>query len=370
MKLFYNKDEKAKLPVWGQFLYEWLSFALLWCPAVTLFVTFAFDNPERLNEFWESFVISLIIGENVLLCCMIGSYTLAFFEELICNFYGWIYREQPAYIHTIKSALFVLPGLYLGFLVAEYFEPIVGYQFDPPGLGAYKRGIVIGIMIMAIVIAIDLYSAKKVNDAKLEKAEKENLKSRIAALNAQMNPHLLFNALNSVAATIHDNPEQAEDMTVDLADLYRKILAATKNDYHSLSQELEICRSYLAVEKSRFGDRLEYQVNTDADAKSELKIPTLILQPLVENAVKHGISAAKDGGRVTISTHREPGKIHLTVHNTGAWGTSQKGTGSALENIKNRLALLYGQRASFDLQRSAQTTKANIIIPDVDGLPT
>ena len=167
-----------------------------------------------------------------------------------------------------------------------------------------------------------------------------------------MNPHLLFNALNTVASLIHSNPNRAEEVVLQLSDLYRGVLRASGRATHTLQDELELCEAYLKIEQARFGERLSAKVFVvnEVDARS-IQVPVLILQPLVENAVKHGVSPRALGGKVEVSVARQGRHIRVCVEDDGVgFGQSpHRGSGKAMVNCEDRLRLTYGEEARLEI---------------------
>lgn len=169
--------------------------------------------------------------------------------------------------------------------------------------------------------------------------------ARLAELQARIRPHFLFNTLNSAIALVRDEPAKAESLLEDLSELFRHALADPKEAV-SLRQELELARHYLAIEHVRFGDRLRIEWNIDESA-SRAKLPPLILQPLVENAIKHGVEPSPNGATVRISTQRRGDVVVIKVTNTVPAGTGAKGHGLALDNVRQRLRLLHDLEGRF-----------------------
>jgi signal transduction histidine kinase len=168
--------------------------------------------------------------------------------------------------------------------------------------------------------------------------------AQLAALRAQVNPHFLFNSLNSIAQLISTDPLKAEVCVERLADIFRYMLTRSQAELVSVSEELEFAAAYLDIERARFGDDLV--VNEEIDARTlGLMMPGLILQPLIENAVKHGISAKIGGGEIRIQAALHDGNLHLMVSDTGA-GIKARDTvferGIGLRNVRDRLVRLYG----------------------------
>ena len=168
--------------------------------------------------------------------------------------------------------------------------------------------------------------------------------AQLAALRAQINPHFLFNSLNSIAQLIATDPAKAEACVEQLGDIYRYLLHRAQADFVPLAEELRVAESYLEIERARFGEALTVEEHIDARARAFL-LPSLILQPLVENAVKHGISPKIGGGRVTIEARLDERDLHLSVTDTGVGlspGQPMFERGVGLRNVRDRLLRLYG----------------------------
>jgi sensor histidine kinase YesM len=170
----------------------------------------------------------------------------------------------------------------------------------------------------------------------------------LQSLRAQVNPHFLFNALNSVRALVVENPRLAQDAVTKLSELLRYSLQSNKVDLVELSAEIEMVRDYLAIEEIRFEERLRVSFDIDPAALSA-EIPAMLLQILVENAVKHGIAKLPHGGIVAVSGRITVGMLRLEVINSGRLRAAGKTTGIGLENTRQRLRLLYGDRAWLTL---------------------
>jgi two-component system sensor histidine kinase LytS len=157
-------------------------------------------------------------------------------------------------------------------------------------------------------------------------------------------------------------------MVVQLSELYRGILKAAKGDMHSLEHELLLCRSYLEIEKKRFGERINYQINIqDGIDPQKIRIPVLLLQPLVENAVKHGISPKREGGSVIIDIKKDESNFLIDIVDNGVgidFSRPSLGTGTGLSNCESRIRLKYGGSSSFTFTRNSNNeTAASICIP-------
>ena len=194
-----------------------------------------------------------------------------------------------------------------------------------------------GALVAAIMVAGLVWRARA--------KEPAGTTARLAELQARIRPHFLFNTLNSAIALVRAEPAKAEALLEDLSELFRHALADTKEDV-PLRQELALAEHYLAIEQVRFGDRLRVEWNLD-DKAAGARLPPLILQPLVENAVKHGVEPSPTGATVRITTQRRGSVVVIKVTNTVPAGSGAPGNGLALDNVRQRLALLHDVEGKF-----------------------
>jgi two-component system LytT family sensor kinase len=212
---------------------------------------------------------------------------------------------------------------------------------------------------------IALYAGTRLNelDREAERVESIRLESRLSqqlvqaelrALRAQINPHFLFNSLNTIAALIPSEPEKAETMTVRLARIFRHVLLHADRPFSSINEEMYFLRTYLDIEQVRFGERLQVEFEVEASI-GHAAIPSLILQPLVENAIRHGVAPKVGKSRILVQAQRRGERILLTVEDDGI-GLLQKqdkaqfpGGGVGLQNIRERLQTMYGSTARLSL---------------------
>jgi len=185
--------------------------------------------------------------------------------------------------------------------------------------------------------------------------------AQLDALHAQIQPHFLFNAMNVLRALIPEDPARARDLVTELSDLLRYALQAGRRERVPLEEELGIVESYLRIEQARFEQRLRWRIDADAAVRA-LPLPPMLLQTLVENAVKHGIATSTEGGEVAVSARREGGQVRLRVTNPGRLG-ARGGTRIGLANARERLRLLYGERASLTLEEAGGRVAAEVVYP-------
>ncbi|MFD2571732.1 histidine kinase [Spirosoma soli] len=198
---------------------------------------------------------------------------------------------------------------------------------------------------------------RKLSEQEYQLLNLEKLKTRaeLDALQAKINPHFLYNALNSIASLVHDDPDKAEEMTLLLSKLFRYSTGRDGELFATLADELEMVRTYLQVEQVRFGNRLTFNVDVSDPALNDLKLPQFLLQPIVENAIKHGIAKRADMGRIDVRIYekkRDTGsnELHLCVHDNGPAFPDDMNGGYGLRSIQDKLRLLYGDDAGIELQ--------------------
>jgi two-component system, LytTR family, sensor histidine kinase AlgZ len=188
-------------------------------------------------------------------------------------------------------------------------------------------------------------------------------RAKIDALTARIRPHFLFNSMNTLASLITVDQRRAEALVVDLSELFRAALRAS-DQFISLRHELELARHYLEIEALRLGSRLELDWNVSADAELDsLKIPPLILQPLVENAIYHGIAQRAQGGRLGLSVARRERTVVVEIENPLAETESSGGNGMAIANIQARLRLAFGDAARLQLAQTQDKYTATVYFP-------
>jgi len=197
--------------------------------------------------------------------------------------------------------------------------------------------------------------------------------AQLEALRARINPHFLFNSLNSIAQLISTDPERAEECVERLAEIFRYLLQSDNRSFVTLEDELEIADAYLDIERARFGDRLSVDFVVADDARRRI-VPTLILQPLIENAVRHGVSQKVGGGTVSIEAAISGSDLRVVVRDTGVGmkdgGKEALSAGVGLRNVHDRLVHLYGEQYAPRIQsRPGQGTSITVLVPQTDAAP-
>lgn len=205
--------------------------------------------------------------------------------------------------------------------------------------------------------------SRKISDQEYQLLNLEKLKTRaeLDALQARINPHFLYNSLNSIASLVHVDPDKAEEMTLLLSKLFRYTTGRKTNEYFdTIENELEMVETYLQVEKVRFGDRLKFTVEVTDGELRNLEVPKFILQPIVENAIKHGISRMADQGSIVVKIYEEDSWLHLCVHDNGPAFPDTMGAGYGIRSIQDKLKLLYGDDAKLELHNNPKSVNIAI----------
>ena len=193
------------------------------------------------------------------------------------------------------------------------------------------------------------YKQTEVEKWKLEAAVKD---AELMALKAQINPHFIFNSLNNIRSLIIEDAEKARDMITHLSDLLRYAIHFSNQETVTLRRELEVVKNYLDLESIQFEERMNYTIEADEDCM-EVKIPPMVIQLLVENAVKHSLALLKAGGEIHISANRREGEMVVEVHNTGQLKTNLNEAGIGLKNATERLQILFGKRSNLSVKNSS-----------------
>ncbi|HWA84750.1 MAG TPA: histidine kinase [Opitutus sp.] len=257
--------------------------------------------------------------------------------------------------------IFVLPFLYEILRVGPWSIAwkLSLVKAPPPDMWQEYHGIYLHLITVSVVVfactVVAWYAITNYREAKESRLESAELgamlqQAQLQALRSQLNPHFLFNTLHSIAELIHENPRHAEQMVLQLGELLRKSLE-TQSLEVPLRDEIDFIRSYLAIEQTRLGDRLELVWKIEP-AVLDARVPSLILQPLVENAIRHGIAASPRGGRLEVAASRTDDQLRLEVRDNGPGlkpDADRAGDGIGLGHTRARLERLYGSHASFQL---------------------
>jgi two-component system sensor histidine kinase AlgZ len=185
--------------------------------------------------------------------------------------------------------------------------------------------------------------------------------ARLAELQSRIRPHFLFNTLNTALTLVRLDPARAEGVLEDLAELFR-VAITDSGESVTLAEEVELAKRYLAIEQIRFGTRLQVTWELDAEAGAA-RVPPLLLQPLVENAVRHGVEPSDVGGVIRVRTRVKLGRALVSIVNSVPATPSRPGNGMALRNVRERLRLMHDVAAQFETRRDGDVFRVQIVVP-------
>ncbi len=287
---------------------------------------------------------------------------------------GWIFNPEKtasfALIFIIGVGGGILIGLHIGLFVLQQVFSIVVMQ---------QGRVILQIIIIAItfssMISYFFYSKTRLRMSqeviqqeriKRLSSEKEALEANLRLLQAQIEPHFLFNTLSNILSLIDTDPANGKIMLLDLIRYLRTSLSRTFLDPVTLDQEMDMIKAYLNIQKIRMGERLHFRIELP-DAVRQHPFPPMLLQPLVENAVKHGLEPKMDGGEILIKVTDAADLIRVEVIDTGNGFSSFQNTGVGIANVKERIKLLYGEKGRLILEENKPNgVRAIIEVPKHD----
>ena len=283
----------------------------------------------------------------------------------------WLCRRFPLDEKKWKTRilLFIPIGLVLS-LIRVLFPFLIGFLFSgrigwllnwlPQNYLLLATDYSFAFIFFSLVVtfgqAINYYKRYREEELRASKLELQLSQAQLQALKMQLQPHFLFNTLNSISALQHENVELAQEMTARLGDFLRMTLQNIGTQEVTLQREIEFLQCYLDIEKVRFGQKLQTNIDIETQVL-DCQVPNLILQPLVENAIKHGIAPNKHGGHINIRGGTENGWLKVEIEDSGKGITDEKlekvfSSGLGLANTKERLTQLYGSNFRFEVQNT------------------
>jgi hypothetical protein len=269
-----------------------------------------------------------------------------------------------AHIQSATPRQMVLQYLPLSLLVSVLVEAsytaIVRYQHPGQHLTYVARvehylssdlvtDVAIFWLVFALYRGVGYYQRFREREQVASRLEGQLVQARLQALQMQLNPHFLFNTLNSVSSLMRSDPDAADEMLERLSSLLRITLAKGQAQKVPLQEEMDVIQLYVSIQQLRFGDRVRHKIDVAPEAWDAL-VPTMILQPIVENAYVHGISKSLGQGAITIKAWIEGDNLRISVRNTGSLNYAPEKHGVGIANVKTRLQLHYGSRQSFTIQ--------------------
>ena len=298
------------------------------------------------------------------------------------SIYRWVRRTvAKSFIDWQTTFFFMILALEFIRLETHALFPRYTWALDSPSW--LVRGAIYIATVMTVAIALKALNNTRI-EMKLEVQERLLMQSRMEALQSQINPHFLFNTLNSVASLVRVDPDTARQMIVKLSAILRRLLKKGDN-FVALREELEFIDNYLDIEVVRFGrDKLRVVKEFDP-ASLDVVVPAMLIQPLVENSIKHGLAPKVTGGTIFLRSRLHDNMLVVEVEDAGVgivepgseaseWNTPQRGAGIGMANVRERLAVLYDAAARLEMEsRTGAGTIVRIFIPvpnsdEMDGI--
>ncbi|MBI4325306.1 MAG: histidine kinase [Chloroflexi bacterium] len=315
---FYISSSKMGRPVsWGHAVYyslfDWYVFALLSFPVVWLARRFRIER----GQWQRSVSVHLLASAGFSLLYIV-------LRAVVAQGQGWLSRQPVTF--------------------SEAFQPLL--------VKTFHFSLLIYWVIVSVNHAFDYYRQAQERELHTAELERRLAEARLQALQMQLNPHFLFNTLHTISALMHKDVEAADRMITRLSDLLRYALESTDEQEVTLQQELAFLRDYLEIEQTRFGDRLAVRMDI-APETLEAQVPNLILQPLLENAIRHGVEPQARPGVIELRAQNRNGQLHLELRDNGQGLPPDLEEGVGLSNTRARLEHLYGQAHRFELANAA-----------------
>ena len=236
-------------------------------------------------------------------------------------------------------------------------------RFRPEIPLVFCTGMLLYLLSVAFYYIVISVEASRDAEARVMKASVLARDAELKALKAQVNPHFLFNSLNSISALTSSDPARAREMCILLGDFLRRTLGLGEKSAIPLEEELSLIRAFLAVEKVRFGARIQMEENIDRESLA-VPVPPLLLQPLVENAVVHGIANLVEGGYIRLAIHSQNGTLSIDVENSfDPDAPAKRRSGVGLANVRQRLQTRYGNLASFAVKTEGDCFRVAMTLP-------
>lgn len=348
---------------------SWLVFALL--------NTLAFTTTGNEGAFWAAFWHELVMcipywstwGPSTILVLYLSRRLPITKSDLTQQLFSHAAIGLLLSLAQITFYIFVSPFFQMPFCQCEYMDVLTRYDIPRLYFGwRLLYGQLIYWGLVGAEHAIRHY--QQVQEQKLATAKLEAIlaQTKLDSVKARLQPHFLFNSFHTIVSMIETGLfEEARNMSVRLSDLFRHVLSLDDHQLTKLSEEFEFAESYLAIEQIRFSDRMSFDISADPDLQG-ISIPRLLLQPLIENAVRHGVASSVDHVQITITARRERETLILSVQNDHSTYTElashDKGLGLGHKLTRERLEHLYGSEGKFEFRRGQDgKSEATIEIP-------
>lgn len=287
--------------------------------------------------------------------------TICFAESL--TFKRFKYKRSVPLIYYTALFIGMVAGTELTYAVVSLIYKVPFVLFGH--MGDLKVNLLISIIVGTIVYVNQFqkenyeYSIKD-KELELSRLKELRIKAELQGLQARINPHFLYNSLNSIASLIHEKPDKAEDMTIKLSKLFRYTINTKDETFVKVKDEMEIVNIYLDIEKIRFEDKVNITVDIDESIQENL-IPRFLIQPLIENSLKHGINKMSGKGDLALKIKDIDDKVSISVHDNGPPFPSEMNIGYGMQSTYDKLNLLYNEH--YELQLNNTYKEVKIILP-------
>jgi len=327
------------------------SFVVNLLITVVIAVSLAYNYPQ----YWFTYLYTAFIFANC----------IGFTISILVHYIG----PRLQRLSSVKRAgsllvIFLFGGIFGTEAALVILNLAFGIKFDHSShILAIQLNLIFAVVFGSVAVlyfslrerAKRLGAALKEKELNEERLTRLKTKAELEALQTKVNPHFLFNTLNSIASLISENPKVAEETVEKLSELFRHSLKHTEKETVKLQEELNLIRTYLEIEKVRLGDRLRYEVRCEERVR-EVEIPAMLIQPLVENSIKHGISPVIDGGTIMVEARQKDEMCVISVRDSGKGFQSPGDAGGfGLRSIQDRLRLIYGEKASLEIVQNGDS---------------
>lgn len=335
----------------------WATQVLAWALLVTLIGLYLYKDREVSTDQLKVYILFYFTGIGV---------SHWFRNVIIRN--GWL-EHDIGYVLPRLSLVAVLLSFVAFLLMAAVhdlffpaYEPML--VADPLALLLSTINWTVLLFVWSLGYFAYIYFVRsrreEIRYLRLETASREN---QLNTLRAQLNPHFMFNALNGIRALVDEDPDKAKRAITQLSAILRNAMATVRRDVVPLGEEIDIVKAYLELEHMRYEERLRYTFDVPAEL-IRVQVPPMLLQTLVENAVRHGIAPLVGGGDLLVLARRTATGLQLVVRNTGHYTPGKaKGSGIGLENTRSRLAMIYGGTAHFDIVNTDGAVESRVDLP-------
>ncbi len=346
MQIFNPQQPKPSLTV----------ISLVWTALVAVHIAFLF--------FLAKLPMEMVIVDGLVFNTLFVIFAIGIFMGLEFEGTAKPFWRRIIYLYLPMLALIVTLWLLASYSLLTILIEDEDYLRALTDSMTYRA--LIGIFLFSIVVIVQqlihYYRNFQQKQLKASRLENELQRSKVNTLQMQMQPHFLFNALNSISSLTFEDSEKTRQMLIKLSEFLRYTTKYSEKQLVKLNDELSHIDQYLSIEHLRFGERLHYEKQV-TKAAEERFLPCLVLQPVIENAIKHGVNQSLEPVKILLQATTDHDKLVITISNTKDGESRKKGTGTGLKNLSNRLKILYSDRARLQIENTEKLFTVKIVIP-------